>query len=338
LREQVRNSSVEVTNALKTEVNGVYTFAALKTGAGYYRRQGEFGGQQVTFTLYKCSVNNGGNQWFISTTPDGSEPGTTKDTDFYYGQSKQDFYGSVLPPRQFSPMDSKTERVGPVVACTVPTDEQTDMAMQVVPEASAQRLAHLQQQMHTRSYAVECGGPAGPPPAPWVCLGGQEPYGSMPMAYLEADRDVFIGGILAGPAADGGEESSPEASPSSSARPSPSRDHHLTSYIGLENVGGVALDGMALGGYSLGGLEDDTEVDGDNPSIDQSGADLDSSDDDGSMVVADGAGNFVYGSPPGSPPRPARPVLDTVVVTTDEFGYTGTTYGYNVNPNAPDRS
>ena len=122
---------MEVTNALKAEVNGVYAFAALKTGAGYYRRQVEVGGHEVAFTLYKCSVNNGGSQWFISTTPDGLEPGTNKDTDFYYGLSKQDFVGNVLPPRQFQPMDVKVEPTGPTVTCIVPSDEQTDAAMKV---------------------------------------------------------------------------------------------------------------------------------------------------------------------------------------------------------------
>ena len=199
-----------------------------------------------------------------------------------------------------------------------------------MPEASALRLAQLQQQMQARSYALERRWTASPPPGQWACIGGSEMYGTVPDLYLSTDHGAFIGGVTV-PGCDGS-ESTPEASPSSSARPSPSRGH---SYIGLENVGGAGLDGMALTGYSLGGLEDDTEADGDNPSIDQSGADLDSSDDDGSMVVADGAGNFVYGSPPASPSRQTRPLDTVAAVALDEYGYPATTYAYD---NANNRS
>ena len=55
--------------------NGVYKFVQFKNNAGYFNRIGEWEGKKVNFTLYKCTVNNGGFQWFISITPDGSEPG-----------------------------------------------------------------------------------------------------------------------------------------------------------------------------------------------------------------------------------------------------------------------
>lgn len=69
-------------------MNGEYTFKDIKANAGYYDRIGEYHGKPARFTLYKCSLKNGGYQWFISTTPDGHEPGTSHDTDFYYCHAK----------------------------------------------------------------------------------------------------------------------------------------------------------------------------------------------------------------------------------------------------------
>jgi hypothetical protein len=79
---------VVVEGAGKGEVDGEYTFMTLKNNAGSFERRGMHNGLLSRFTLYKCSLKNGGFQWFISLTPDGQEPGTTQDIDFYYAIAK----------------------------------------------------------------------------------------------------------------------------------------------------------------------------------------------------------------------------------------------------------
>ena len=76
------------------------------------------------------------------------------------------------------------------------------------------------------------------------------------------------------------------------------RDHlqNITGYLGLDGMGQGYNQGGYIGGESyIGSVEDDTELendDNDNPSNDQSGDhDLDSSSDEGSMVVGDGTGD-----------------------------------------------
>jgi hypothetical protein len=84
----VRNTVVIVAHAGVVEINGEYMFKDVKCDAGYYSRRGSYQGVEVDFTLYKCSLKNGGFQWFISITPEGKEPGTSADTDFYYASAK----------------------------------------------------------------------------------------------------------------------------------------------------------------------------------------------------------------------------------------------------------
>jgi hypothetical protein len=83
---------IVVENAGIPEVNGEFSFVGIKNNAGSYARSGIYHNKEVKFTLYKCSLRNGGYQWFISITPEGMEPGTTNDIDFYYCPAKiQDF-------------------------------------------------------------------------------------------------------------------------------------------------------------------------------------------------------------------------------------------------------
>ena len=84
----VSNVIVRLQHAGVPEVNGDYLFQSIRHDAGFYARKGTFRGQEATYTLYKCSLKNGGYQWFISITPQGSEPGTADDIDFYYGHAK----------------------------------------------------------------------------------------------------------------------------------------------------------------------------------------------------------------------------------------------------------
>jgi hypothetical protein len=125
----LRGSTVRVENAGVPEVSGLYTFVNIKCNAGFYCKRDVYEGRDVRFTLYKCSVNNGGFQWFISITPEGCEPGTTKDTDFYFAYAKNEVYGNVLPPRQFNPLQANQgKEPGPAVFVDLPQREELDLA------------------------------------------------------------------------------------------------------------------------------------------------------------------------------------------------------------------
>jgi hypothetical protein len=103
----VRNTVVLVSGAGVPEVNGEYQFVSIKFNAGYYGRRAMYAGKEARFTLYKCSLKNGGFQWFISITPDGSEPGSNMDIDFYYAQGKAH---ERLPPEYWMRMNPDPHR------------------------------------------------------------------------------------------------------------------------------------------------------------------------------------------------------------------------------------
>ena len=71
----VKNTICKVDGAGVPEVNGEYKFHSIKHDAGFYIRRAEYNGKAAKFTLYKCSLSNGGYQWFISITPEEMEPG-----------------------------------------------------------------------------------------------------------------------------------------------------------------------------------------------------------------------------------------------------------------------
>ena len=130
----IKYTEVEVSNAGLPFVNGVYRFVNFKSNAGSFSRIGLYEGNTANFTLYKCSVNNGGFQWFISITPDGTEPGSSKDTDFYFCQASQDLLGNTLPPKQFQALQSDTlVEPGPQVLCRKPTEEFVTEVLRTVP-------------------------------------------------------------------------------------------------------------------------------------------------------------------------------------------------------------
>lgn len=129
---------------------------------GYYYRYGEFPGrEEVLFTLYKCSMKNGGYQWFLSITPSTKEPGTSEDIDFYYALSKG---SECLPPKDWRKMDSN-DHYSPSVTCIGPSssadeddmismeDEDGYVARQNVPPIANNRLpvSRHQQQLDSDS-------------------------------------------------------------------------------------------------------------------------------------------------------------------------------------------
>lgn len=91
---EVKHTILIVENAGNHELNGEYIYTNIKQNAGYYSRIGKYNNAIVRFTLYKCTLRNGGFQWFLSITPDGLEPGTSSDTDFYFAPAKP---SDILP-------------------------------------------------------------------------------------------------------------------------------------------------------------------------------------------------------------------------------------------------
>lgn len=98
---QVENTRIILEGAGNDEVNGEFLFVGIRANAGFYERYGAYKDKEARFTLYKCSLRNGGFQWFISITPPNVEPGTSQDIDFYYAAAK---HGDYMPPVQWSKM------------------------------------------------------------------------------------------------------------------------------------------------------------------------------------------------------------------------------------------
>jgi hypothetical protein len=366
----VKHATIEVSKSLRPEINGIYTFVSFKHNAGFYSRVGQHDGKEVCFTLYKCTVNNGGFQWFLSVTPEGCEPGTNKDIDFYFAHAKNDFFGLCLPPKQFGPLNPATDKLpGPTVMCTLPTDADMEASFMVLPEGATTRLEQLQQAQRRNSFggvlartgvtgtggavvglsdsALVSGSASGTGSGSgsgsrlklWICQGGGEQYGSIPDEYSQCDPTLFISSVVVEELTQAAHPLSPGASPRVVHRTGSGGQDGRMGFMGLDNVS--MLDGYNLG---VGGLEEDTEVENDdNPSNDLSGDnDLDSSSDEGSMVVGDGTGQFLpYGdSAPGSPARgeegdlslPPEYTAEAVAMYQEYYG------GYDSsNPASPSR-
>lgn len=107
---------VVVEGAGVPEVDGEYLFAAVKNSAGQYERRGPYGDvPDARFAMYKCSLKNGGFQWFLSITPPSMDPGTTQDLDFYYATAKA---ADKLPSAHWHSMNISTTRPpAPRVEC-----------------------------------------------------------------------------------------------------------------------------------------------------------------------------------------------------------------------------
>ena len=111
-----------VENAGVPEVNGIYNFVQIFNESGFYGRTGTFQNKPVNYTLYKCSVQGGNYQWFLSITPAGSMPGTTQDVDFYSAQLMNNSNINYLPPKNWMTINNSRINVGqaPTVTITIP--------------------------------------------------------------------------------------------------------------------------------------------------------------------------------------------------------------------------
>ena len=116
----VRNTRVIVEGAGAEEVNGEYTYKGIKFYSGLFTRAGVYEDKPVTFTLYKCNVHSNGYQWFISITPEGQQPGTNHDTDFYYALCKASM--ELLPPVTWGTLQvpAVSKSPAPTVRCESP--------------------------------------------------------------------------------------------------------------------------------------------------------------------------------------------------------------------------
>lgn len=103
--------SIEVRDAGIVEVNGLYKFVDIMQDAGYFARESTYLGKPVRFTLYKCHVNTGQYQWFISITPENSNPGTSNDIDFYIANGHRGA-SDRYPPKLWSPVNNNRVNAG----------------------------------------------------------------------------------------------------------------------------------------------------------------------------------------------------------------------------------
>jgi hypothetical protein len=58
------------------------------------------------YCVYRCPVRSDNMQWFLSAVPDGTDPGTSKDVDFFYqhhDRQCRSLMGTLLPPVQWHP-------------------------------------------------------------------------------------------------------------------------------------------------------------------------------------------------------------------------------------------
>lgn len=84
LDETVSNKIILVSDAGVSEVDGQYLFVKMHNGAGMFEKDPTmYNGRIVSFTIYRCPLQNKKHSWYISYTSDGNLPGTTSDVDFY---------------------------------------------------------------------------------------------------------------------------------------------------------------------------------------------------------------------------------------------------------------
>jgi hypothetical protein len=107
----IRRLSIDVRDAGIAEANGLYKFVDIMHDAGYFAREGVYQGKAVRFTLYKCNVNTGQYQWFISITPENQSPGTANDIDFYIASGHRGA-SDRYPPKLWSAVSSNRVNAG----------------------------------------------------------------------------------------------------------------------------------------------------------------------------------------------------------------------------------
>lgn len=141
----IKETIVHVEGAGNPVVNGDYHFKAIKNNAGFYYRIGYYEGNVTTYyTIYKCSMKQGGYQWFLSITPLNAEPGTAKDIDFYFANAKAT---DILPPKKWKCLDCDNSiEPGPLIRhcdATTATDNATATASEGPPPGLGGSNSHI---------------------------------------------------------------------------------------------------------------------------------------------------------------------------------------------------
>jgi len=91
------HEAVKVHSAGCHAVNGVYKRFRDIDGTPAYCCETQIGNETQVMTLYRCKMNNGAHQWYISIVPPDRNPGTNYDIDFYSAPSRG--HGLESPPR-----------------------------------------------------------------------------------------------------------------------------------------------------------------------------------------------------------------------------------------------
>jgi ubiquitin carboxyl-terminal hydrolase 9/24 len=74
---------ITVEGAGNPAVNGVYVRDGFFERASKFSRRGEYEGMACNFFLFQCNVSNNTKHWYLSIVPNGTDAGTSSDTDFY---------------------------------------------------------------------------------------------------------------------------------------------------------------------------------------------------------------------------------------------------------------
>jgi hypothetical protein len=85
-----RPTYIEVEGAGNPVVNGIYVQEGILEGARRYVRNGVlWNNSRHQFNIFLCNVSNNEKYWYISIVPNGGNPGTSLDIDFYTAPSTE---------------------------------------------------------------------------------------------------------------------------------------------------------------------------------------------------------------------------------------------------------
>lgn len=125
----IKETIVVVSGAGVPEVNGEYHFREFGAyGAGSYYRVGTYMGKPAYFTIYKWKMKNRDFHWFISKTPEGKNPGTAEDIDFYSVLFDDRLREPYLPPKKWDLRnnDQHSKPPTPTVLMKYPLNHRVD--------------------------------------------------------------------------------------------------------------------------------------------------------------------------------------------------------------------
>jgi len=75
---------IVVSGAGVDAINGIYNYSGVFENAVRYSKNGIWQDRNETFSLFRCRLSDHTRRWYISIVPKNIQPGTKKDTDFYF--------------------------------------------------------------------------------------------------------------------------------------------------------------------------------------------------------------------------------------------------------------